>query len=666
MSISIPGELEWLGWVAGSDWPDGDEDKMWEIAEAWRTASAQLRDLLPDLAAASNATVAAYPWGAGVDAVRTALKKLEHGDASIERLAEILTQVADSADALGTEIEYTKILVITSIAMLAVEIAAAWLFPPTAPLVEAAAIGLTRVAVRLLGERAVSAIARYAAELGIAAVARFTAKNVVLSTALGVSQDFAIQAGQVAAGHRKDIDWNRIATTAYTAAAAGAIGGPAGGLFAKAAAKVPLPAGAWSGAARGAVVGMSAGMVGALGAWGVGGLANGWTWDPRLLTSGAAMGGLTGGSKGFRHGMSIRHPVSARFPVPEPGRFAAPGSGDGSAPVGQHSAERQDGAEGRAQSGESRHVATERTAGVGEPPRSVVPEPTAGELRPVVAEPTAETGGPRSMVAEPRPGSPKPAAGDFGARFDEVQRNAMAGLDAIETRTNERLDTASRRLHEQADAFERELGLTPETPKNVTAEPKPTAQTAESGPKPEQRMDRSAPRRETAQAADLGQSYTETPPDSHRRIPSQASGAGLPEQTPDQSVRSEIAAPAGGAPSEGTPPDRPTAPDATSQIPYTPRYFGLPPIPEYQAAAAPADTVWQPPLATEPAPRPQPEPESGPKPECEPTTGRRPYDERPPEGRIGHRVSGIRAADGHDQPNSAAAKPNQWPGDGSR
>ncbi|WP_378737189.1 hypothetical protein [Nocardia brasiliensis] len=654
MSISIPGELEWLGWVAGSDWPDGDEDKMWEIADAWRTASAQLRDLLPDLAAASNATVAAYPWGAGVDAVRTALKKLQHGDASIEHLAEILTRVADSADALGTEIEYTKILVITSIAMLAVEIATAWLFPPTAPLVEAAAIGLTRVAVRLLGERAVSAIARYAAELGIAAVARFTAEHVVLSTALGVGQDFAIQAGQVAAGHRKDIDWNRIATTAYTAAAAGAIGGPAGGLFAKAAAKVPLPAGAWSGAAKGAVVGMSAGMVGALGAWGVGGLTNGWTWDPRLLTSGAAMGGLTGGSKGFRHGMSIRHPVRARFPVPEPGRFGAPGSGDGSAPVGQHRAERQDGAEGRAQSGEPRHVAAERAAAVGAPPRSVLPEPIAGELRSVLAEPTAETGGPRSMVVEPRPG-----------RFDEVQREAMAGLDAIETRTNERLDAASRRLHEQADAFERELGLTPDTPKNVTAEPKPTAPTAEPGPKPEQRTDRSAPRGDTAQAADVGQSNSETPPDSHRPSPSQASGPGLPKQTPDQSVRPEIAEPTGG-PSEGTPPDRPTAPETTSQIPYTPRYFGLLPIPEYRAAEPPADTVWQPPLAIEPAPPPQPEPEPGSKPECEPTTGRSRHDERTPEGRIGHRASGIRAANGDDQPNWAAAKPNHRPGDDSR
>ncbi|KAA8885471.1 hypothetical protein F3087_27940 [Nocardia colli] len=326
MSITIPSELQWLGWIAGSDWPDGDEDKMWAIGADWRQAAADIRALLPDLAAARKATIEAYPWGDGVEEMTAALDKLDRGPESLEQLAEILDYVVESADALGTEIEYTKILVISSLAMLAFEIAAAWFFPPTAPLVEAAAIGVTRVAVRLLGQRAVSAIARFAAKTGLAALAKFSAKHVVFSTVLGAGQDAAIQAYQVGAGHRDGIDWNRVGTTAYTAAAAGAVGGPVGGLLGKAATKVPLPAGRWSGALKGAAVGAGSGMAGALGAWGVGGFANGWTWDPRLLTGGAAYGVLTGGSKGFRHAPPGRGPGGRGFNAPTPGRFGGDGS----------------------------------------------------------------------------------------------------------------------------------------------------------------------------------------------------------------------------------------------------------------------------------------------------------------------------------------------------
>ena len=177
MSITIPGELEWLGWIAGSDWPDGDEDKMWEIAGAWRKAATDIRDLLPDLAAAKRATIEAYPWGDGVEAIGKALDELDHGPESLARLADVLDMVADSADALATEIQYTKILIISGLAMLAVEIAAVWAFPPTAPLAQAALIAAGRAAIRLLGQRAVTAVARFTAKTGIAAITKFTARS---------------------------------------------------------------------------------------------------------------------------------------------------------------------------------------------------------------------------------------------------------------------------------------------------------------------------------------------------------------------------------------------------------------------------------------------------------------------------------------------------------
>lgn len=346
MSIDIPGELQWLGWIAGSDWPDGDEDKMWAIGDDWRTAAAELRDLLPDLRAAKKATIDAYPWGDGVEAMTKALDQLDHGPESLEHLAEILDFVAESADGLGTEIEYTKTLIISSLGMLAVEIAAAWLFPPTAPLAEALAVAATRVAVRLLGERAVSAIARFAAKTGIAALTKFAAKHMAFSTVLGAGQDLAIQAYQVGAGHRDDIDWNRVGATAYTAAAAGAVGGPVGSVLGKGAGRVPVPGGRFGDAFKGAVVGAGSGIAGGIGAWGIGGFANGWTWDPRILTSGGAYGVLVGGSKGFRHSPSAVGPGSHPFNAAEPGMpggrdgaTAPRAAGDGSVPAPRNTGE---------------------------------------------------------------------------------------------------------------------------------------------------------------------------------------------------------------------------------------------------------------------------------------------------------------------------------------
>ncbi|MFE3059333.1 hypothetical protein [Nocardia sp. NPDC059239] len=340
MSIDIPGELQWLGWVAGSAWPQGDEDAMWDIASDWSTAACQLRDLIPELEAAKKATIAAYPWGDGLEAMVTALNNLDSGPQSFQTLADILDQVSEAADGLGTEIQYTKIMILSSLGMLAVEIALAWCFPPTAPAEEAAATLITRTAVRLLGERAVSAIARYAEKLGVAALARFLAKHVVISTVLGAGQDVAIQGLQIAEGHRKGMDWERVGMTALTAAAAGAAGGPAGEIFGKAATRLPFAGNPFGNAIRGALVGTGAGIAGAFASWGVGGLptlitkgtTDGWTWDPRLLTSATSYGVLTGGTKGFRlpTGGGV-HPGS--FEAPSGARMNLPTGGDGSAPA---------------------------------------------------------------------------------------------------------------------------------------------------------------------------------------------------------------------------------------------------------------------------------------------------------------------------------------------
>ncbi|MGW4842797.1 WXG100-like domain-containing protein [Nocardia brasiliensis] len=723
MSITLPSELHWLGWVAGSDWPDGDEDKMWAIAADWRGAAHGIRELLPDLASAERATVRAYPWGEGIEAMTTALGELVHGPESLTQLADILEQVAESADALGTEIEYTKILVISSLAMLAFEIAAAWVFPPTAPLVEAAAIGVTRLAVRLLGQRAVSAIARFAAKNGLAALAKFSAKHVVFSTVLGAGQDLAIQGYQVGAGHRKDVDWKRVGTTAYTAAAAGAVGGPAGGLLGKAAGR--LPGGRIAGGLKGAAVGAGAGMIGAVAAWGAGGIANGWTWDPRMLTGGGAYGALVGGSKGIRHALPGRGLGATNFRGPERPVFGRdngtrPGAeGDGStarADVGDGSTARpgtadRSGPSAASASESGAHRAGSPEIAAGQPDSRAASRPgqseagqhiVAGaqaqsgtpETRPVREE-QVRTGGEQRVVTEPnQPGEPKAAESSEPADARDTQRapgeqnpdrghhRAEAGHGSDGSRATpgepgsergtqagpERLESAG--AEHVSQETQRPSGESGTAREAVGAGESGSTRGAEAGhpaPGAERSGVAEVPEAVRAKLRELGVDPAGMSPQQMRGAAEDAfarrvgvfadrtlalEGAGLRPnelmvlrrelqtqinefmrqrrelQADLDRYRATATPPSAPQPTSGhAPRPQPTSPahdtrvqaqatpeqpDATSKIPYTPRYFGVPPIPEFTAATPPDDSIWT-------TPNPRPEPTSHPEPTPPPT-----------------------------------------------
>ena len=138
--IDLPSGLHWLSILAGMEWPEGNEDEMWAMAEDWRTAADDLRGLVDDVDAAKDAAFKAYPQGEGVDDMLKAFEGMARGDQSVTKLAELFDILGDSVYQTGTEIEYTKIMFLSSLGLLALEIAAAWIFPPTAPAVEAAAI----------------------------------------------------------------------------------------------------------------------------------------------------------------------------------------------------------------------------------------------------------------------------------------------------------------------------------------------------------------------------------------------------------------------------------------------------------------------------------------------------------------------------------------------
>ncbi|MFF3228115.1 hypothetical protein ACFYV7_35340 [Nocardia suismassiliense] len=159
MSLHWPEELRFLTYVVGQAWPDGDEDRMFAMAQAWLTAAEDLeQQVLPLLRTAEGRTLGGYESGAGREQIRSALQQLQAGDHSVERLVEDFRQVGGSTRNAATTLEATKLMTIFATTMLAAQIAGAWLWPPTAPAVEAAAIGATRASLYRVSNRALAAL----------------------------------------------------------------------------------------------------------------------------------------------------------------------------------------------------------------------------------------------------------------------------------------------------------------------------------------------------------------------------------------------------------------------------------------------------------------------------------------------------------------------------
>jgi LysM repeat protein len=151
MGLYLPPELDWVGYIAGNPWPHEDEDEYWGIADAWSAARDRLLALLPggsaqpNLGTATTATQQAYPAGAGGDAIRAALRALSTGNGSLEDLAEQMSLVVDAANSTGSKIRELKLMILTSLVLLAWELATSALYPPTAPMADAEEIGDTRI-----------------------------------------------------------------------------------------------------------------------------------------------------------------------------------------------------------------------------------------------------------------------------------------------------------------------------------------------------------------------------------------------------------------------------------------------------------------------------------------------------------------------------------------
>ena len=122
----MPDEVTWLfPIVVGESWPEGDEDALRRMAEAWRKAAEGIEGVKAD---ADNG--ARQATSAMQGETHDAFAKFWDGiggdgdEAALKQLAEACEKLAKSCDDTALEIEHTKLTIIASLIALLAEIVA--------------------------------------------------------------------------------------------------------------------------------------------------------------------------------------------------------------------------------------------------------------------------------------------------------------------------------------------------------------------------------------------------------------------------------------------------------------------------------------------------------------------------------------------------------------
>src|SRR5699024_2378863 len=124
MTTEIPGAVQWLvPIVVGADWPEGDEDALRRLAEAWIEAGSGLDSAIEDAEAAVNAALQCMQ-GQTSDAFRDFGGKLTSDEELLCQLRDLCEQLGESCDGAAAEIEYTTLSIIAALIILAAQIAA--------------------------------------------------------------------------------------------------------------------------------------------------------------------------------------------------------------------------------------------------------------------------------------------------------------------------------------------------------------------------------------------------------------------------------------------------------------------------------------------------------------------------------------------------------------
>ncbi|MEU1982973.1 glycohydrolase toxin TNT-related protein [Nocardia sp. NPDC019395] len=235
MGIEIPEALQWVAkYVVGAgDWPEGDETAMRRVESAWTQLATDLREIGPDANHAIDQVLAAIE-GDTAKAISDRWTELGHGAGAFDGLIEHIETLGDEIGDGAADIEHTKLVILASLAIFAVEMAVALtaaatgIGAPAAAAEAAVAQTATRIAIRTAIKQLLQRILSKAA---LKAAARAAVRGAWAAALEEVGLDLGVKAVQVATGRRDEItvdDLKEAGKTAVTAAATGAVTGAMG------------------------------------------------------------------------------------------------------------------------------------------------------------------------------------------------------------------------------------------------------------------------------------------------------------------------------------------------------------------------------------------------------------------------------------------------------
>ncbi|HET6734016.1 hypothetical protein [Mycobacterium sp.] len=228
MSLQIPGYLQWVSYLVGSQWPKGDEDAMFRIGGEWHTRADDMTALIPELNRMRSATMSVLQ-GVTAGAADEQFELLFDGDASVDKLAKAMAALGDLSEGTGKNIEFTKLQILTSLAIAAFEIS--WALAQTSVTfgASAAQIPVIEMTTSAVIRQAVSMSLRHImSDLGSAMTKTMVhriVKKAGVEMAEAVGQNLFIQGIQQANGHQKGLDWQQVGVVAVSNGVGGAAQG---------------------------------------------------------------------------------------------------------------------------------------------------------------------------------------------------------------------------------------------------------------------------------------------------------------------------------------------------------------------------------------------------------------------------------------------------------
>ncbi|MEV8633393.1 hypothetical protein AB0395_17200 [Streptosporangium sp. NPDC051023] len=195
----------YVGWIVGMDWPEGDEEGCFRLADAYREVAAAITTLIED-GHVSCLDARECMDGAASDAFGEYWKTFTTVDPLVlPRLKQACEKAGDQLNTIGLEIEYAKYMILLSLFLLAAQI-----------------LYFLRMAVPSGGRSlALVPMACRLTQMTVRQIAMRLLRNIALFSGVMGGMDVLIQSVQMVGGRREDWDWTKTGTSLAGGALAG-------------------------------------------------------------------------------------------------------------------------------------------------------------------------------------------------------------------------------------------------------------------------------------------------------------------------------------------------------------------------------------------------------------------------------------------------------------